>query len=164
MSRIIYQSPRRDQEYLINEDAQQLLAYLYLYGSAHPNQLADQLNYQNGDDVVESIDNVLCKNKAGFVVMRYTGQLTLNNEQVPEVSLTRDGKRFVNKYKSELPLPFSVHQFIKEQQKLEENIKEALQSVESGLEYYDEKEHTQELEEMMTRLEEYFDEVRKSWL
>jgi hypothetical protein len=161
MSRIIYQSPRGNQEYLIDEDAQQLLAYLYLFGSAHPKELAGPLNYKTGEDIVESVDNVLCKNKAGLVVVRYTDQLTLKDDQVPEISLTNDGKSFVDRYKSEIPVPFSVHDYIQEMEKIESGIEECLTGVEDRLGFYDESGATrQELDEMMTRLEEYFDEVR----
>lgn len=59
MSRIIYQSQRTDQDYLIDQDAQRLLAYLYLFESAHPKEMASRLNYESKEDVVESVDNVL---------------------------------------------------------------------------------------------------------
>ena len=92
MSRIIYQSKRTAQDYLIDQNAQQLLAYLYLFGSSHPKEMANRLNYENEDAVVESVDDVLCENKAGLAVIRDTEQLTLGDNRVSEVSLTKDGK------------------------------------------------------------------------
>jgi len=163
MSRIIYQSQGTDQDYLIDQNAQQLLAYLYLFGSAHPKEMASRLNYENEDAVVESVDDVLCKNKAGLVVIRDTEQLTLRDNRVSEVSLTKDGKKFVDDYKSEIPAPFSVHDYIQEMEKIEERIEEYLRDVTERLELFDEDEYSQkELDEMMTMLEDYFDQVRNN--
>ena len=165
MSRIIYQSQRTDQDYLIDQDAQQLLAYLYLFESAHPKEMASQLNYGSKEDVVESVNNVLCKNKAGLAAMRYTDQLNLNDDQVPEISLTKDGREFVDNYMSEIPVPFSVHNYIQEMEEIENEIEDSLKRVIEILDYFNENEASQqELEEMMANLEDYFDQVRNNRL
>jgi DNA-binding MarR family transcriptional regulator len=163
MSRIIYQSKRTGQDYLIDQNAQQLLAYLYLFGSSHPKEMANRLNYENEDAVVESVDDVLCENKAGLAVIRDTEQLTLGDNRVSEVSLTKDGKKFVDNYKSEIPAPFSVHDYIQEMERIENRIEECLRGVTERLEFFDEDEYSQkELDEMMTMLEEYFDQIRSN--
>lgn len=165
MSRIIYQSQKPDQDYLIDENAQQLLAYLYLFESAHPKEMASQLNYDSKEDVVKSVENVLCKNKAGLAVIRYTDQLTLNDDQVAEISLTKDGRRFVDNYKADIPAPFSVHNYIQEMERIEHGIEESLRRAINRLDFFDKNEASQqELDEMMTKLEEYFDKVRNNRL
>jgi hypothetical protein len=77
--------------------------------------------------------------------------------------LTKDGKKFVDNYKSEIPAPFSVHDYIQEMERIENRIEECLRGVTERLEFFDEDEYSQkELDEMMTMLEEYFDQIRSN--
>ena len=70
MSQIIYHPPRSDEGYLINEDAQRLLGYFYLYGSAHPNEIADWLNYETEKEVVETS---ILENSRTVIPIQYGG-------------------------------------------------------------------------------------------
>ena len=71
MSKIIYQSQEMCQDYLIDQDTQQLLAYLYLFGSTHPREVANRLDYENEDAVVESVNDVLCEDKMVVLCLKY---------------------------------------------------------------------------------------------
>ena len=161
MSKIIYQSKETDRDYLIDQDDQQVLVYLYLFGPAPPKEIASRSGYENEDVFIESVDDVLCENKAGLAVIRDAGQLTIDGHPVPIISLTEDGKKFVDRYKSEIDTPLSFHNYIQEMERIESRIDELLTGVAERLELLDEEEYSQkELDEMMSMLEGYFDQVR----
>jgi len=161
MAEIIYQSPERNEEYLIDEDAQQLLAYLYLYDSSHPNKLADKLNYETGEEIIKAISDDLGEDKVGFISLRHTNQMTLEKNNVTEISLTKSGRKFVKKHRFEIRAPFSVHTFVQEMKRREKEIEETLRKISINLEDSNELEYTPEgIDGLMKRVEDYFDEIR----
>lgn len=172
MSKIIYQSQEMCQDYLIDQGTQQLLAYLYLFGSTHPREVANRLDYENEDAVVESVNDVLCEDKAGLAVIGDTDQATLDgclvseissDDYVAKISLTENGKTFVDKYKSDIPAPFSVQDYIQEMEKIEGRIEECVRGLAERLELVNEDEYSQEnLNETMDMIEDYFDKVRSN--
>lgn len=163
MSRIIYQSPEKNEEYLIDRDAQQLLSHLYMYGSTSLDELSEQLEYENKHEVRNKVNNTLGDNKAGFINMYHGKQIDLNRNPVPRVSLTRDGRRFVNKYEAEISVPLSIHDRVQEMRSIEKDIQEALQRVVHRLEYEDDTD-SQDLDDTMRRLEGHFDQIRNQQL
>jgi len=161
MARIIYQPPEKSEKYLINEDAQQLLAYLYLYNSSHPNELANELSYRNGKEIINAIDDDLGQDGAKFISLRYTNQLTLGKNNVPEISLAKDGRKFVKKHRFEIRAPFSVHKFVQEMKMREKEIEETLRKILVKIEDGNELEYTSEgIDGLMKRVEDHFDEIR----
>jgi hypothetical protein len=163
MTDIIYQYPGEDEEYLIDEDAQQLLAYLYLYGPSPPSDLIDYLKYQNKEEVIITINKKLSENNAGLIRIRNTNQSTLwsaERDYTQEIEITKDGKRFVKKFRHNISPPLSVHSFIQEMKQKERDIEEALRKIVYKLENYDEDHDIEEIEGMMARVEDSFDEIR----
>ena len=161
MSKIIYQPSGKDDQYLIDEDEQQLLAYLYLYGPANPHELVDHLNYQDSEKLVELVKNKFYGDETVLIKIRETDQLNLNRNIIPEISLTKEGRKFVKDFRFEITPPFSVHSYIHEMRKVEEDMKNKLQSIIHGLEYFDAEEHTSEdIERLMNDIEDYFDDIR----
>ena len=161
MSKIIYQPSEKDDQYLIDEDEQQLLAYLYLYGPANPHELVDHLNYQDSEKLVELVKNKFYGDETVLIKIRETDQLNLNRNIIPEISLTKEGRKFVKDFRFEITPPFSVHSYIHEMRKVEEDMKNKLQSIIHGLEYFDAEEHTSEdIERLMNDIEDYFDDIR----
>jgi len=150
---------------LIDEDAQRLLGYLYIYRSAHPNKIADRLNYETDEEVVDAVDSRLCKNKAGLVALRYTEQVNLHGKHLVELSITGDGREFVKEYKSDICAPFSVHTFVKRMEEIEDEIDQSIKNFVDRLDLYDENECSKEdVEEAMERIEDYFDDLRSTRL
>lgn len=163
MSKIIYQSKEADRDYLIDQDDQQILVYLYLFGPAPPREIASRSGYESENVFIESVDDVLYENKAGLVVIENDQQATLDGHHVPIISLTEDGRKFVDRYKAEIDTPLSFYNYIQEMERIESRIEELLTDVAERLELLDEEEHSQkELDEMMSMLEDYFDQVRSN--
>lgn len=163
MTDIIYQYPGENEEYLIDEDAQQLLAYLYLYGSSPPSDLIDYLKYQDKEEVITKVNKDLGESNAGLIRIRDTGQKTLWNAErdyMQEIRITTDGKRFVKKFRHDISPPLSVHSFIQEMKQKERNIEETLGKIVYRLEDYDKENDIEKIEGMMARVEDSFDEIR----
>ena len=163
MSKIIYQPPGKDDQYLIDEDGQQLLAYLYLYGPANPNELINHLNYRDSGKIVESIKDNLCVSETGLIEITETNQLTLDKSNIYEISITKEGKIFVKNFRFEITPPFSVQSYIEEMRKIEADIEDELQSIIHRLEYFDEEEHgSEDIENLIENVESYFNEIREN--
>ena len=86
-----------------------------------------------------------------------------SDDYVAKISLTENGKTFVDKYKSDIPAPFSVQDYIQEMEKIEGRIEECVRGLAERLELVNEDEYSQEnLNETMDMIEDYFDKVRSN--
>ena len=163
MSKIIYQPSGKDDQYLIDEDEQQLLAYLYLYGPAGPHELVDHLNYQDSEKLIELIKDKFYSDDTSLIEIRESDQLNLDRNIIPEISLTKEGKKLVKNFRFEITPPFSVHSYIHEMRKIEGNIQNNLKSIIDRAEYYHEEERASEnIESLMKEVENYFDDIREN--
>jgi len=163
MSKIIYQPCGKDDQYLIDEDEQQLLAYLYLYGPAEPHELVDHLNYRDSEKLVEFIKEKFYHDETPLIEIRESGQLNLYGNITPKVSITKEGRKFVKNFRFEITPPFSVHSYIHEMRKIEGNIQSNLKSIIHRAEYFHENERVSEdIEALMKEVENYFDDIREN--
>lgn len=162
MPRIVYDPPEEDESYLIDKPTQELLAYLYLYGKAHPSDILNHANYHEEEEVIDIIQNVLSRDAAGFVTMRYGSQLNIEGDQLREIQLTSGGKDFVEKHESEIAVPFSIETFARDMMKIEEEIREVLHRFEELI-IDDELDQDRDgnLAELMDRMETYFEDIRR---
>lgn len=164
MARIIYQSPTECQEYIIGEQTQKLMAYLYLYGPANPHKLIEHMNLEGEAEVMDAVGDAISKGAAGFISVRETGQQTIGGDRVQEVAITTQGEQFVERYQSEIAVPFSVQAFTRRMQRIQDEMAGRLHRFEELFVDADaepEEERERELEEVMEQIEGHFDTIRE---
>lgn len=163
MPRIIYDPTDTEESYLVDKPAQEILAYLYLYGTAHPSDLIKHSNLHEETELVDVIEKVLSRDAAGFVVMRYGSQLDIEGEQLKNMQLTGEGKTFIENHQSEIAVPFSIEKVRRDMMEIASEIREILYRFEELI-IDDEPDKVQDekLEELINRMEAYFDDIRRN--
>lgn len=162
MPPIIYDPATEEKSYLIDKPNQEILAYLYLYGTAHPSDLLKHADYEDKEVLLDVIENELSQDAAGFVTMRYGSQLNIEGDQLRDVQLSRKGKKFVKKHRSEIAVPFSIETFSRDMFDIKKEIRETLYRFEELIiEDCRDQDREESLEELMDRMETHFDDIRR---
>lgn len=144
------------------------MAYLYLYGSAPRHELVEHVNFKDESEVLDAVGDATSEGAAGFIFVRETGQQTFEGDRVQEVALTNEGEQFVERYQSEIAVPFSVQAVTRRMQRIQDEMagrlrrfEELFVDADAEREEEREEERERELEEVMEQIEGHFDTIRK---
>jgi hypothetical protein len=164
MTVIVYPSPStRNEEYLIDEQEQLILSYLYLSGPASPGTLADTLGYSSTERLVDLVSGKLTETGAGLIELETTGQITFKGNMTEVFRLTYRGEEFVETHQSRVAVPLTLHSYVERMEEIQDELSELLQRTEQRIcetDAVEERDPT--LEEMMDRIEACFDEIRSN--
>lgn len=161
MTRIIYSPSSEDHSYVIDKRAQEILSYLYLNPRKSHRDIVKNTSVEHERELYECIKECLLIDTTGFVAVHGSDQLTLQGDKTVNIELTNDGEKFVEEYKSEIAVSFSVEQHVNMLQETRRGIKSDLEEMNNILGEFENTGRSEpRLEELMERIEGYFDHLR----
>ena len=112
----IYYETKNGDVHQIDDVSQRALVYVYLHGSATPEDLVEPAGAENGSAVHARITNQLGGSSAGLVDTETSTQKTLGDradQVIHSIILTETGEEFIHNHRAEMSMPVDLAELAK---------------------------------------------------